>query len=773
MNQTEIVSQAQQSNQSSQAKEWQPTACILCSRNCGIEVQTHDREIAKVRGDKAHPVSTGYLCQKAQRLNFYQNHSDRLTSPLKRRKDGTFEEISWEVAIKEIAAELVKLRDTYGGTSLAYYGGGGQGNHLAGPYAKALRLAMKSPNYYTSLAQEKTGGFWVDGRLYGRQNCHPSEDVENAEVVVFIGTNPWQSHGIRNARQILQEIQKDPNRKMIVIDPRRTETAAMADLHLQLKPGTDAFLMAAILGVIVQENRQAQAFLDERTTGFATVRDALMNIPIKDFALHSGIELKDVYQAAHLISEAKSCTVRTDLGIEQTLNSTLNAYLRSLLYLLTGNFGKKGANNFHTLLVPLIGHSDEGAKQMRSQVKEFPFIANMLPPNILPAEIDTDHPNRTRGLVVDSANPIVTAADTQAYYKAFAKLDLLVVIDVAMTETAQMAHYILPASSQYEKWEATFFNMEFPKNAFHLRKPLFEPLAGTLSEAEIYTRLVTAMGVFEGDLSELKAAAHQGRLAYAASFQQTLAKYPKLFDYAPVVLYQTLGATLPEGAASAAYLWATSHQFVGKYPDAVRRAGHQGEDFELGEALFDAIISSPSGVVFSVNEYQDTWKFIRHRDGKIHLEIPEMLKELSSLNVEETNPKNDYPFVLCAGERRSYNANTIYRDPAWRRNDPDGALRINPEDAASLGISSGDWVKCESKRGSAIVKIEVTDTNQRSLVTLPHGYGLKHPNNNGERHQIGAHINNLTSSEDMDPFAGTPYHKYVPVRLIKIDSASV
>ena len=208
--------------------EWLPTACILCSRNCGIEVEVRGREMTRVRGDHAHPVSTGYLCQKAQRLNYYQNHSDRLNAPLRRRPDGTFEEISWETAISEIAAKLVHLRDTYGGPSLAYFGGGGQGNHMGGPYGKTLRTAMQTRNYYSALAQEKTGGFWVDGRLYGKQNCHPTEDVENAEVVVFIGTNPWQSHGIRNARQVLREIAKDPARKMIVIDPRRMETAEMA-----------------------------------------------------------------------------------------------------------------------------------------------------------------------------------------------------------------------------------------------------------------------------------------------------------------------------------------------------------------------------------------------------------------------------------------------------------------------------------------------------------------------------------------------------------------
>ena len=748
--------------------QWQPTACILCSLNCGIEVEVQERQIARVRGDKTHPLSHGYLCQKAQRLNFYQNHSDRLNSPLRRRADGTFEEISWDTAIAEIAAMLVQLRDTFGGESLAYFGGGGQGNHLAGPYGKAMRTAMGTRNYYSALAQEKTGGFWVDGRLYGRQNCHPTEDVENAEVVVFIGTNPWQSHGIRNARVVLKEIHKDPHRKMIVIDPRRTETADMADLHLQVKPGTDAFLLAAILAVIVREGEEDQEFLAQRTVGFEAVRNALLDVPVEEYAERTGISLADIQKAANWITNAKTCAVRTDLGLEHTLNSTLNQYLRALLYLVTGNFGKRGANSFHTSLVPMIGHSAEGEQQKRSSVTAFPFITNLLPPNILPAEIVNEHPQRTRGVFIDSSNPMVTMPDTNAYREAFSKLDLLVVIDVAMTETARMAHYVLPASSQYEKWEATFFNSEFPTNAFHLRKPLFDPLPGTLGEPEIYTRLIRAMGALSGDFSELKAAAQQGRMMFAGVFQRLMKSQPELADFAPIILYETLGTTLPNGSAAAAYLWATAHQFATKQPDAVRRAGHAGEGFALGEALFEAIITENSGIIFSVSEYDETWNFIRHKDGFIHLEVPEMLAALRELKPTVENSANEFPYVLMAGERRSYNANTIFRDPAWRRDDPDGALRIHPEDAAALGLSNGDFARCESKRGAVVTRVELNDSIRRGVVTLPHGYGMEHPNSDGERRLSGATINELTAVEDCDPVAGTPWHKHVAVRLTAV-----
>lgn len=755
---------------SDSSNNWQPTACILCSRNCGIEVDVQGREMKRIRGDKAHPISNGYLCQKAQRLNYYQNHADRLTTPLRRTEDGAFEAISWETAIAEIAAKLVEIRETFGGESLAYFGGGGQGNHLAGPYAKSLRTAMQTRNYYSALAQEKTGGFWVDGRLFGRQNCHATEDVEHADVVVFIGTNPWQSHGIRNARVFLKEINKDPNRKMIVIDPRRTETADLADLHLQVRPGTDAFLLAAILATIVRDGEEDAEFLASRTTGFDEVRAALLDVPIEEYAKRSGIALDDVRKAANWITNANRCAVRTDLGLEHTLHSTLNSYLRSLLYLLTGNFNRPGGNVLHTALIPLMGHSEEGEQQKRSAVTKFPFITNLLPPNILPAEIDNDDPQRTRGVFIDSANPLVSMPDTQAYRQAFAKLDLLVVVDVAMTETARLAHYVLPASSQFEKCEATFFTLEFPANAFHLRRALFDPLPGTLAEPEIYTRLIRAMGALPSDYAELKAAAHQDRLAFAMAFQKLMKTQPELADYGPVILYETLGATLPEGLAGAAFLWATAHQFAAKHPDAVRRAGHTGEGVMIGEALFEAIINSPSGVVFSVNEYEEAWNFLRHKDQRIHLEIPEMLAELRNLHTEQTPQSSDYPFVLVAGERRSYNANTIYRDPAWRRDDPDGALRIHPEDAAALGLNEGAFARCESKRGAVVARVEITDSMLRGVVTLPHGYGMEHPDENGVRRANGANINELSAAEDCDAIAGTPWHKHIHVRLSLVRS---
>jgi anaerobic selenocysteine-containing dehydrogenase len=754
---------------------WHPTACILCSRNCGIEVQLQDGHLTRVRGDEAHPLSAGYLCQKAARLDYYQNHADRLASPLRRRPDGSFEEVSWEAALAEIAQRLVAIREAHGGRALAYYGGGGQGNHLGGVYGRGLVEAMHTRFHYSALAQEKTGDFWVNGRLFGRQTCHVTEGVEEAEVVIAIGTNPWQAHGIRNARDTLRAIARDPARTLVVIDPRRTETAAMADIHLALRPGSDAFLLAAILSVIVREGREDRAFLDARTTGFEAVRAALLQVPVEDYAARAGVAVDDVHRVARLLAGARSASVRVDLGLQQSLHSTLNSYLEKLLYLVPGHFGRPGCNALHTFLVPLVGHSDDpgpGGTAWATTVTGQPEIGKLFPPNVLPAEIDSDHPGRLRGLVVDSANPLLSGADTQAYRAAFARLELLVVVDVALTETARAAHYVLPAASQFEKWETTFFSLEFPTQAAHLRRPLLDPHPGTLPEPEIYRRLLVAMGELPAAFPVLRAVARAHRRwprlrLFPAALAATLRLRPRLRRYASFVLYETLGRALPHGARATAPLWAAAHAYAGRHPEAVRRTGLEARGADLGEALFARLLESPSGALLSTHRYQDMWRLLRHPDGRIHLEVPPLLEALHALAGEQEGPEAAaYPFVLIAGERRSYNANTIYRDPAWRRNDPEGALHVHPGDARRLGLAAGSRVVCESARGRVEVRVALSETMRPGVVGLPHGYGLEHPDGSGQRRASGAGVNELTDAAHRDPITATPYHKHVRVRLL-------
>jgi anaerobic selenocysteine-containing dehydrogenase len=751
------------------AAEWRKTACNLCYVNCGLEVLINEGRIAKVRGDRENPKSQGYLCNKAARIPYYAHHRDRLTSPLRRRADGSFEEIAWDTAISEIATRLREVVDRHGGKSLALYGGGGQGNHAGGAYANALLRALGSRHVFNALSQEKTGDFWVNGHMFGSQTCHTAEDVHHCDLLFVIGANPWIAHGFPNARDHLNQIRKDPYRRLIVIDPRRTETAEMADLHLSVRPGADAFLLGAILGVLVRRDAVDHEFLDRHTTGYAEVRKALLGIPVAEWAAAADISLDQIERAVDMIVAAKAMTVRVELGIQQGVNSTLNSYLEKLLIMLTGSFGRKGTNQLHSWLVPLWGNSPN----QRFAAAETEVIAGLLPPNLFPQSVLSDHPERLRAVWVDSSNPANTAANTDEVEKALRALDLLVVVDVAMTETARLAHYVLPASSQYEKTEFTLFNFEFPRNFFQVRAGVLPPLEGTLPEPEIYTRLARALGILPGDnaLARLREAAFRSRAAFAAEFRAFMGANPAAAPLGALVLYNTLGATLPDAVAASATLWPAAQACAKRSPQAVRRALRlNGElpDEALGDALFDAIVCSRSGAAITEHTYDDVWSLVSHGDRKIHLAIAPLLEWLGRLEPKLASPPESYPFVLAAGQRRMYNANQIFRDPAWRRDDPDGALLINPNDLARLGARDGEWIAVQSASGRLVARCKADDSLRQGQLALPHGYGQSYPTDKNERLSNGPRVNVLTESGNCDPIAATPYHKHVAVRLERL-----
>ena len=752
--------------------EWRKTACNLCYVNCGLEVLVNDNRITKVRGDREHPKSQGYLCNKASRIPYYAHHRDRLTTPLRRRADGGFDAIDWDTAITEIAAKLRALVERHGGKSIALYGGGGQGNHAGGAYANALLRALGSRHVFNALSQEKTGDFWVNGHMFGSQTCHTAEDVHHCDLLFVIGANPWIAHGFPNARDHLNQIRKDPNRKMIVIDPRRTETAEMADLHLAVRPGADAFLLGAILARLVRRDAVNHDFIAHHTVGYDEVRDALLRIPVEAWADAADVPLAQIEQCIDMIVAAKAMTVRVELGIQQGVHSTLNSYLEKLLIMLTGSFGRKGTNQLHSWLVPLWGNSPN----QRFAAVDTEVIAGLLPPNLFCDAVLSDHPDRLRGVWVDSSNPANTAANTAEVENALRALELVVVVDVAMTETAQLAHYVLPASSQYEKTEFTLFNMEFPRNFFHVRAGVVAPLPGTLPEPEIYTRLSRALGLLPGDnaLAPLREAAFHSRNAFAQEFRAFMGANPQSSALGALLLYHTLGATLPDGTAAAAPLWMASLACAKRSPQAVRRAlkaGREVPDAALGDALFDAVIGSRSGAAFTEHDYDEVWTLLAHPDRKVRLAIAPLLDWLDKLDPASAQPASDYPFVLAAGQRRMFNANQIFRDPAWRRDDPDGALLINARDLASLGAHDGDWIAVRSSVGRIVARARRDDSMRDGQLALPHGYGQVYPTANGERLSNGPRINALTESGNRDPIAGTPYHKHVAVRLEPLAAA--
>lgn len=744
---------------------WKPTACILCECNCGLEVELggdDGRRLVRLRGDKAHPASRGYACEKAHRLDHYQHGRDRIFSPLRRTASGDYEPIAWDVALSEIAARLTAVRDRFGGETIFYYGGGGQGNHLPGAYATATRRALGSRYRSNALAQEKTGELWVGGRMIG---AYTRGDFERCQVAMFLGKNPWHSHSFPHARTTLKHMARDPSRTMIVVDPRRSETAALADIHLQVRPGTDAWLLAAMVARIVQQDLVDEAFTTAHTRGLAEVRAAFGAIPVAEYAARAGIDEALLCRTVDVIAGAESFASYEDLGVQMNRHSTLVSYLHRLVWLLTGNFGRPGTCFVPTPLSPLLVVKDE---DRRTPVLGERLVGGLVPCNVIAEEILTDHPSRYRAMIVEAANPAHSLADSQRFREAMRALEVSVVIDVAMTETARQADYVLPAATQFEKAEATFFNFDFPDNVFQLRHRLFPPPAGVRTEAEIHASLLEAMGVVgESDYAPLRGPAASGRMQYAAAFMQHVLATPKA-GLAAVIAYRTLGPALPEGLADAAVLLGVAFSAAMASPAALARAGFDGPPPVAAAKLFDAILAAPSGLVFARDRWEDTFERLgRARKGgeRIELALPELLDELEVLRELPGRDRDaELPLVLSAGERRSFTANTIVRDPSWRGKADEHALRIGPVDAGALGIASGDRVRLVTARASVVVEVAVSDMMQPGHVSLPNGLGVSYPGTDG----IGIAPNELTRASDRDRFVGTPWHKSVAARIERL-----
>ena len=747
------------------AAEWKKTACIICSLNCGLEVQIEGNRIVKARGDKDHPTSRGYVCEKSQRMDFYQNGADRISSPKRRLADGNYEDIDWSTAIREIAEKLAAVKAKHGGASILYYGGGSQGNHLGGTYADSIIKALGVLYRSNALAQEKTGEAWVQGKMMGA-GVHG--DFEHAEVSVFLGKNPFQSHGFARTQEW------------------QLAFAAIADYHLAVRPGTDAWCLTALAAILVQEGLIAKEWLVQHTTGYVRVAEVLQRISVPDYAKACGIDAALLRQVAERIARAKSVSMIEDLGVQMNLHSTLNSYLNRLVWLLTGHYARPGTNNAFVPMLnlssstrqttPELGHRSGAPGKQRpgshSPVTGAKVIMGLIPCNVIPDEILTDHPNRFRAMFIESSNPVHSLADSQRMRQSLRALEISVVIDVAMTETARQADYVLPATSQFEKAEATFFNVEFPRNGFHLRQPLFPARLGTLTEAEIHARLVEALGELDDShYRALRRAARLGRTAFGLTFAWKAARDMKVARYAPVVLYRTLGETLPAGFAPAASLWGISQLFVRNQRAAAERAGFGGGMLAAGNKLFDAIITKPSGVIYSVSEYTDSWRAVRLPDHRINLCIEEMLTELATLDHKQPQQDADYPFVLSAGERRSDTSNTSIRDASWHRRGAFGTLRMHPSDAEKVGCKEGDWVRMTTRRGNAQATVELGTDLQPGHVSLPNGHGLDYTAADGTPQHVGVSLNELTDTADRDPFAGTPWHKHVPVRIERLIAA--
>lgn len=740
--------------------EWHKTGCVLCAQNCGLEVLVEDNRIARVRGDKDNPRSKGYVCRKGTSIAFYQHHAGRLSYPLKRTAGG-FVRISWDQAIDEIAGKLRSIVDTYGPRSLAYMGGGGQGGHFEAAFGVRLMRALGSHYHYSALAQELTGYFWAHGRLTGRQYLYTITDEHHADMLVATGWNGMQSHQMPRAPLVLREFSRNPDKLLVVIDPRRSETAEIADIHLAIRPGTDALLTRAMIAIILKEGWENRDYIERHVSGFADIEAWFADFDARAAVQVCELDHEQVREVCRLFATRKSC-LHSDLGIYMNRHSTATSYLHLILLAICGRICVPGGNVIPGQLMPIGPHTDERmSKTWRTVATGFPALMGVFPPNVMPEEILSDHPERLRAVLCSQSNPLRSFADTTAYEKAFSRLDLLVTYEIAMTETAALSHYVLPATSGYESWDGTFFPWTYPEVYFQMRRPIVEPEGERLEESRIHTMLADRLGLIPPIPESLKEAAKGDRMAFAMELMQVSAAEPKAASNMQFILANTLGKEL--GSANLAALWGMLQVAPKPFRKMAQAAGFTKGPL-MGEEIFKAILDHPEGIIVGKADESNNFEMVQTEDGKLTVYAPEMAEWITSLEpeAEEQALRLDpaYPFILQAGRHMSTNANTILRDPAWNKGKRACTLAVHPDDAAGLGISDGQTVRVITEAGEITIEAELTEATRKGQVIIPHGFGLVHAGT-----VYGVNVNRLARNTYRDRFAATPLHRYVPCRI--------
>ena len=739
---------------------WHKTGCVLCAQNCGLEVEVENNRIVKVKGDRDNPRSQGYVCRKGMNIMFHQHHEDRLMHPLKRTESG-FVQISWDQAIDEISAKLKDIVQKNGPKSYAYMGGGGQGCHFEAASGMTLLKSIGSRYYYNALGAELTGIFWAYGRATGKQYKFSIPDEHNCDMLVAIGWNGMVSHQMPRAPLFLREFSKNPDKLLVVIDPRKSDTAAVADVHLAIKPGTDALLTKAMIAIVINEGWVDDEYLKNHVNGYSDLKGWFAGFDAKEAVEFCELDYEQVREVCRQLKIRKAC-YHPDLGVYMNRHSTLTTYLEIILFAITGNICVPGGNVIPGFIMPIVGHSDErDEKTWRTVETGYPALCGIFPPNVMPEEIMSSKPDRLRAVMCTQSNPLRSFADTTAYEEAFSKLELLVVCEIAMTETAKMAHYVLPSKSGYESWDGTFFPMTWPDIYFQMRRPIIEPEGEQLEIGEIHMRIADKMGFIPDIPESLYAAAKENRLKFGMELMNYGKENPSALRVMPFIVAKTLGKEM--GSGNLANLWAMLMAAPGSFKKSAARIGFNKGPL-LGEEVFKAIMDHPEGLWIGKSDPDDNFSDLSNEDKKLNIYIPEMEEWLSEITTEKE--KNDlelkieFPFILSSGRHIPVNANTLMRNPAWNEGKRACTCIMNPVDAEKLGLKDGDMVKVSTEAGSVEVELEITEQTCRRYVMIPHGFGLEFKGTT-----YGANANRLSKNTHRDRFAGTPFHRYIPCKV--------
>ena len=759
--------------------EWKKTWCNLCAVTCGLEMEIEDGRIVSVRPDPDSPSSEGYCCRKGRTAKYFVESSERLLYPKKRVGDH-YERITWERAYAEIAEKANAILAAHGPRSAAILGGGGGATATPAATAQPFLKAIGSQYIFNPIGVEFMGIYWSCGRIFGDQ-FHPLEaDDKNCEVMIFWGGNSYVSHQIPGAKRIIREFSESSDKMLIVVDPRLSETARMADMHIAPALGSDSLFLRALIALILEKGWQNRDFLYRYCRDWTQARAWFEGFDIDGALRVCGVPREQAEAFAHILT-TKKWGMHQDLGLYFGRHSTLNSYLCLMLMAVCGTLLVPGGNVPPIRTVTLANSDEYDPKVWRLPVTgRFP-VAGMYPEGAFPDEVLGDNEDRIRFVISNLTNPLRSYPDSQKMEEALRKAELFVAIDCQETETTRIADYVLPSPSAYELGgDFDVFGIHYPEVVFGSRKAVVKAPGEAREDAMIYAELTQAMGLipkipqFLYDAAE-KAVQTGDRITYFMKVVGWIAAGGmKYYDQAATVIALTLGKAM--GSAGRAMNWAAL--LTSKLPHMALMAVEPDtkqhpllsrmpmlKDFCLMDAAFRLVDEHPEGAVIAWSDEEHLMqRHIRHRDGKFHLwctEIEEYLKQITpEKEAEALRLKDGCNMILSAGRHSDGGMNTSMRNPTtFRFRDP-WRLAMNPEDAREMGFSDGQTVRVSTEKGSLTIPVETTWQTCRGYCLIPHHMGLLY-----EGKTYGTHINHLTDHRDIDALTGNARWRYTPCRV--------
>ncbi|MFI8387466.1 molybdopterin-dependent oxidoreductase [Streptomyces sp. NPDC085540] len=720
--------------------------CPLCEATCGLTLTLADGAVTGARGDREDVFSRGFICPKGAAFGALDSDPDRLRGPLVRR-DGRLREATWEEAFEAVAAAVPALVGEYGAQSVGVVLGNPNVHTMAGAlYPPVLLKGLGTRNLFTASTLDQMPKHVSSGLLFGDPFAIPVPDLDRTDFLLLLGANPVESNGsLCTAPDFPGRLKALRARggTLVVVDPRRTRTAALADRHLAPRPGSDALLLAALAHTLIEEQLADPGSLEEHCDGIGELGAALGSFTPEAVAPACDLSAAEIRTLARELAAAPTAAVYARIGSCTVEFGTLASWLVDVLNILTGNLDRPGGALFPLSATAPAGRPAGPGKgfvlgRWSSRVAGHPEVKGELPMAALAEEIETPGDGRIRVLLAIAANPVLSAPDGDRLDRALAGLDFMVSVDPYLNETSRHAHVVLPPPPPSQS-----AHFDFAFNGFAVRNqarysPAAIPLEdGRMDECEIHARLILAVSGLHG----APPGAVDERVIADSLARAVIDPHSPLHGGDPRELTRLLaGRTGPE-----------------RRLDLMLRTG----PYDL---ILEDLRQAPHGIDLGPLRPRLPG-VLKTRSGRIELLPDPIAAELPRLRAALA----DRPAALVLVGRRHLRSNNswLHNVPALTGGSNRCTLQVHPQDADRLGLVDGGHARITADGGSLAVPVEVTDAVRTGVVSLPHGWGHDRA---GSRLSVaaaapGANVNQLLDGTRMDRLSGTAVLNGFPVEL--------